>query len=460
MPRNYSRTMVEALISLLGPERVATSGPEVTAASRDESDMAPVMPIAVAKPKEAWEVSAIVRLAIRHEVPLTARGGGTSLEGSSIPSPGAVVVDFSAMDLVVDLVPEEQRVTVGPGMVYERLNRLLRPHGLFFPPSPGGSSDVATIGGMVSTDASGIYALKYGGTRRWVLALDVVTGRGDAMRVGSIVPKTSAGYDLKDLFVGAEGTLGLITSVTLRLAPIPIEARRSAFWFDDLAGACATAAELAAFVPEIAAEELCDAETLDLLRGQPGFESLPSGHALFIEVHGRAQDCDQGLQAACEVAASHQGRVFSLDHADPWEVRHRITGVIREAARPFGVIRTDCAVPLQRLGDFVMQAKTLAARRGKTLHVFGHVGLGIVHVLMPLAGPGAWNRDEALDEKRRLAEAAVLADGTISGEHGIGLGLREFLVREHPTGISYMKGVKALFDPHAIMNPGKVLPGA
>lgn len=458
MPEDRSQAMIEALMGVLGPGRVFAAGPEARAASTDESDMGSVVPLCVVRPRDASDVEAVVTLAIEHNVPLTARGAGTSLEGSSIPSPGAVVVDVSAMDGVAELVPEEQRVAVGPGIVYERLNRLLKPHGLFFPPSPGGSADVATVGGMVSTDASGIYALKYGGTRRWVLALDVVTGRGDAMRVGRVVPKTSAGYDLKDLFVGAEGTLGVITSVILRLAPLPPEARKAGFLFDDVAGACAAAAEMAAFIPEMAALELCDAETLDLLRALPAYGTLPAGHALFIEVHGRADDCVQGVEAATEVAASHQGRPLPPGLPDPWELRHRTTGVIRESARPLGVVRTDCAVPLRKLADFVAEAKTLAGRRDRTLHVFGHVGLGILHLLMPLAGPGAWDRDEALAEKRRLALAAIGEGGTASGEHGVGLGNRDLLAAEHPVGLDYMRGIKALFDPHGIMNPGKVLP--
>ncbi len=459
MEEDRSQRMVAALRGLLGPDRVFTSGPEASAASRDESDMEPVEPLAVVRPREAQEVVEVVRFALAHGVPLTARGAGTSLEGSSIPSPGAVVVDFSALDQVTDLVPEEQRVTVGPGMVYERLNRLVKPHGLFFPPSPGGSADVATVGGMVSTDASGIYALRYGGTRRWVQALEVVTGRGEAMRVGSLVPKTSVGYDLKDLFVGAEGTLGLITSVTLRLAPLPPDARKAGFLFDDLHDACGAAAEMAAFIPEMAALELCDAETLGLLRALPAYTLLPAGHALFVEVHGRAQDCEAGLSAATVVAQSHRGRPMPEDLPDPWEMRHRTTGVIRESARPLGVVRTDCAVPLRRLADFVSKAKARAASQGRTLHVFGHVGLGILHVLMPLCGPGAWSREDALAEKRRLGLAAVQEGGSASGEHGVGLGNRDLLACEHPVGLSYMRGLKALFDPLGILNPDKVLPG-
>ncbi|NOZ01749.1 MAG: FAD-binding oxidoreductase [Deltaproteobacteria bacterium] len=450
-------SIIDALRDALGPEKVLTGPADLLAASHDESDMKPEKPVCVCRPSCAKDAVAIVRAALEHGVPVTARGAGTSLEGSSIPTPNAVVVDFSTMDQVIESVPEEQRVTVGPGIVYDRLNRLLRQSGLFFPPSPGGSADVATIGGMVSTNASGIYALKYGGTRRWVSALEVVTGRGDLMRVGTVVPKTTAGFDLKDLFVGAEGCLGLITGITLRLAPVPHASRKGGFLFPDVAAACAAASEMAAYIPEMAALELTDADTMDLLRAIPSFASLPKGHALFIEVHGRAEDCEEGFAAAEDVAGEHLGIQLPDEIPDPWELRHRMTGVIREAAQPDGVVRTDCAVPLLSLPGFVSDAKKRAMQTGRGMYVFGHVGLGILHFLMPLGGTGAWSKDEALREKARLGLAAVEAGGTVSGEHGIGLGNREILGAEHPVGIEYMRAIKSYFDPANLMNPDKVV---
>lgn len=449
--------IIERLEKELGTDRVLTGASELAAASRDESDMEPVSPVCVCRPENTEQVCGIVNAARDLGVPVTARGAGTSLEGSSIPSQGALVVDFAAMDSVHESVPEERRVTVGPGMVYDRLNRLLRPNGLFFPPSPGGSADVATIGGMASTDASGIYALRYGGTRPWVSALEVVTGRGDVMRVGALVPKSTAGLDLRDLFVGAEGSLGLITAVTLRLAPVPPASRKGGFLFTDLAEACAASSEMAAFIPEMAALELTDGDTMDLLRALPAYRSLPDGHALFVEVHGREEDCDAGFEAATDVAGAHGGGSLPEQIPDPWELRHRMTGVIRESAQPHGVVRTDCAVPLLKLPGFVADTKDRARTAGKGLFVFGHVGLGVLHFLMPLAGEGSWSRAEALAEKERLGLAAVEAGGTISGEHGIGLGNRAILSAEHPVGIDYMRSIKSLFDPGNIMNPGKVL---
>lgn len=450
-------TIIERLQKDLGQELVRTSPAELAAVAQDESDMEPVVPVCLCRPGTAEQVRLIVLAARDLGVPVTARGAGTSLEGSSIPTPDGIVVDFSGMDAVVRSIPEEQRVTVGPGIVYDRLNRLLRPNGLFFPPSPGGSADVATIGGMVSTDASGIYALRYGGTRRWVSALEVVTGRGDLMRVGASVPKSTAGLDIKDLFVGAEGCLGLITEVTLSLAPVPLSRRKGGFLFRDLAAACAASSEMAAYIPEVAALELTDADTLALLRTLPSYRTLPEGHALFVEVHGREADCEEGFDAATGVAAARGGTGLPDDIPDPWELRHRMTGVIRESSQPEGVVRTDCAVPLLVLPDFVSEAKSAACSLGRGLFVFGHIGLGIIHFLLPLAGPGAWMRKDAMAEKRRLGLAAVSAGGTVSGEHGIGLGNKDILAAEHPVGIEYMRAIKAHFDPLGIMNPDKVL---
>lgn len=449
--RADAKKVIGSFVDCLGAENVFIEGPKYKAAFHDESDMPPVPPLCVVTPRVSLHVKQIVDLCLSFEVPLTARGAGTSLEGSAIPAPGSVVVDFSLMDAVHDLVPEEQRVTVGPGMVYERLNRLLKSYGLFFPPAPGGSADVATIGGMVSTDASGIYALGYGATRRWVLALDVVTGRGEEMRVGSFVPKTSMGYSLKDLFIGSEGTLGLITAVTLRLAPLPVAAQKSGFIFPDLAECCAAAAEMTAYVPELVAIELCDEDTLQVLKTL--YPDLPEGHTLFVEAHGR--DCTAAIEAAREIADSHLGRVLPEGTHDPWELRHRTTNVIRELCRPHGVVRSDCAVPLQYVPSFVAEAKARATPR--KIFVFGHIGLGILHLLFPLGGPLAWSRAEAIQEKIALGLKAITLGGTASGEHGVGIANIELLAAEHPVGLAYMRAIKSIFDPHNIMNPDKVL---
>src|SRR5882724_5901740 len=208
---------LDELAGVIARDRISTRVADLDAASRDESSMTPVRPEVVAWPLSTEETSAIVGVAARHDVAVTARGAGTSLEGNPIPVGGGIVVDFSRMTRVIEVRPADLLVRVEPGVVYDRLNDELRAHGLFFPPSPGGSADSATIGGMVANDASGIYSVKYGGTRDSVLAATVVLGDGRVLRLGSDCRKTSSGYHLIGLVVGAEGTLGLVTEITLRL---------------------------------------------------------------------------------------------------------------------------------------------------------------------------------------------------------------------------------------------------
>ena len=456
--------IIRALRGVMNPENVSTAPRDLKAVACDESDMPPVMPMCVCRPESTKEVAALVQIAAQEGVPVTARGGGTGLEGGAIPAAGGLVVDFSRMDHILEVAPEEQVAVVQPGVVLERLNRHLRQTGLFFPVSPGGSADGATIGGMVSTDASGTRSLRYGGTRRWVRALEVVLGTGQVVRVGSRVPKSSAGYDTKDLFVGAEGTLGLITEVTLALSPVPPATRTEAFSFPSLEDACEVAAEIAAYVPELVAVELMDSDTLALLRGLPGISSLPEAPVLIVEAAGRPDECAAGLEAATGVAAVHGGSALS-EPEDPWAVRERVTRVIRELAKPAGVCRTDCAVPRSALARFVRELKAfVASDRCRTdgvrrrLYVFGHAGVGIVHCLMPLGGPGAWPAEEALAAKAAFAMRALKLGGTVSGEHGIGLGQRDTFGLERAMDLELMRRVKAVCDPHNIMNPGKLFP--
>lgn len=443
--------IVDAVIRALGEGAVDTGPAELDRCSRDESDLASCRPVCVCRPGTTADVVALVRAALDARFPIVPRGGGTGLEGGCIPSEGAVVADLSGLDAVARFAPEERFIEVGPGMVNDRLNRLVGGAGLFFPPSPGGSGDGATVGGMVSTDASGLLAFGYGSTRRWVASIEAVTGAGEVLRAGSRVPKSSAGYDLKDLIVGSEGTLAIVTSVGLRLAPLPLAMARAAYLFDTLAGACEAAATVAAYVPGIAALEVVDAGTLALFP-----EAGASGNLVICEVHGTADGCREGLAACADVFRDAGGRIEGTI-ADPWELRHRLTRTVRESAAPVGVVRTDCAVPLPSLGRFATAASENAASHGRRLHVFGHAGTGILHFLLPLAGPGAWTRDQAQAWKRRLDLAAIAEGGTSTGEHGVGTGHRDVLAVEHPGGVAVMRAIKAVFDPAGILNPGKVV---
>jgi len=448
--------LVRALAGILGDDRVEVEGALVSAASRDESDLPPVRPRALVRPRHTEDVAAVVRACRDAGVPLTARGGGTSLEGSSVPSPGAIVVDLSDLCRVIEASVEERLAVVEAGVIFDRLNERLRPTGLFFPPTPGGSADAATIGGMVATDAGGLFAVRYGGTRRWVRGLTVVTGDGSVLRTGSRLPKTSTGVDLTQVFVGSEGTLGIVTEVSLGLCPVPEARQRAAWTFDDLGTACACVADLLLAVPDLAAVEVVDRGTLDLLRAGPDAAATPEGDLLLIEAHGREAWCEAAIRDARDIAPQFGAR--PVDAAtDPWELRHRLTRAVRESAVPAGVMRTDAAVPLPRLAGFVGDVQRQAAARGRRLHVFGHAGLGILHFLAPLAGPGAWPADEARAWKVGLSIEAARQGGAVSGEHGVGLGNREAFLATAGAALPYLQALKAVFDPAGILNPGKIL---
>src|SRR5262245_37006884 len=276
---------IDEVVAALGHDRVSTRRADLEAASHDESSLPPSFPDAVAWPLSTEEVSALVTLAVRHEISVTARGAGTSLEGNPIPLRGGLVVDFSRMTRVLEIRAADLSVRVEPGVVYDRLNQSLRPHGLFFPPSPGGSSDSATIGGMVANDASGIYSVKYGGTRDSVLAATVVVGDGRVLRLGSDCRKTSSGYHLIGLIVGAEGTLGLVTEVTLRLHGIPAARTQIVLNFETERRAADAIAAMMAYGIDLAAVEFLDRRTIAALNRfrHYGLEERPT---LFLEAHG------------------------------------------------------------------------------------------------------------------------------------------------------------------------------
>jgi FAD/FMN-containing dehydrogenase len=440
--------LVETLSALLGSEKVFLSGHILTIASKDESDIAPKTPLCVVRPETTDDVIAVVKTASDFKVPITARGGGTSLEGSSIPAKNAIVVDFTGMDRIVECVVEERRVRVEPGVVLSRLNRFLSQFGLFFPPSTSGAEDSATIGGMVSTDASGMFALRYGATRAWVMALDVVTGRGDLLHLGRYVPKSSSGYSLKDIVIGSEGTLALVVGATLRVAPLP-EARQSVcFLFEELSDLCHALATMSAFVECAIAIELMDMNTVQVLGESWG---LGARHMAMVELAGARDEITKRYEDIKRIAQEFSG---VLAKADGFSLRRKATDVIRERFGP--VVRTDCALPLTRVSDFVSWVKDCSKPR--KAFIFGHIGTGILHILLPQRGDGSWSRMEALDFKKEMAKKAVEMGGSISGEHGVGLGNKDILAVEHGLAIDYMRKIKEVFDPCNILNPDKVLP--
>ena len=437
---------LSALAGLL-PDRHSTRPADLAAVAGDASSLTPVRPDAVVWPLATDEVAAIVKLAAARGIPLTARGAGSSLEGNPIPVRGGIVLDCSRMTRVVSVRPEDLQVDVEPGVVYAALNRALRPHGLFFPPSPGGSADVATIGGMVANNASGIYSLKYGGTRDHVRAATVVTGTGEVVRLGNRARKSASGYHLLGLIVGSEGTLGVVTDLTLALAGAPVARKRGGFRFADAASAAQATADLVRSGVDVAAVEFLDRPTVAALNRFGGF-GLPEAPVLLLEVHGSDAGVGETWQAAADVVG---GEPLALD--DPWRVREQATRAVAAQRPDAATVRADVAIPIGALPALVEACERTAAERGLVVHLFGHAGIGILHALV-LADDA--ERPVAQAARDALVEVALGLGGSCSGEHGMGLGNRHHAAREHGAALALMQGVKALFDPRGILNPGKI----
>jgi D-lactate dehydrogenase (cytochrome) len=449
MPGRVPEAVLDALRARLG-DRVSTAAADLEAASHDASSQPAHRPDVVAWPRDTDEVRAVVGLAAGHGIPLTPRAGGSSLEGNPIPTAGGIVLDCSRMARITAIRPEDLQVDVEPGVVYARLNASLRPHGLFFPPSPGGSADWATVGGMVANNASGLYSVKYGGTRDHVRAVTVVTGTGELVRLGNRCRKSASGYHLLGLIVGSEGTLGIITELTLALAGLPAARRRGGFVFPDAGAAARVVADLVRFGVDVAALEFLDARTIAALNRFQAF-GLAERPTLLLEVHGTDATVDEVWATAAEVAAAAAG--VSLRLPDPWTIRELATRAVEAQRRDAVTVRADLAIPIGALPELVRACEASAGTSALPMHVFGHAGIGILHVLV-LAGPD--ERAAAESARDALVERALALGGACSGEHGMGTGNRRFAAREHGPALALMRGVKAVFDPHGILNPGKI----
>jgi FAD/FMN-containing dehydrogenase len=415
-------------------------------------------PGGVLTPRTPSEIVLAIRWARRHRVPVVGRGGGTSLDGESVPPPGALVVDFSRWDRVVEIEPDDRLVRVQPGVVNRQLQEALRPHGLFFPPNPG-SWRSSTIGGNASTNASGPRSLRYGPTRRWVRGWQAVLGSGEELRQERRAPKRSAGPDLLGLLVGSEGTLGLFTELLLEVAPLPDRRQAVVVPVPSVAAAMHTAQTLLRRDPQglpLSALEFVDATVADLLHAIPPGR-LPAGRPLIlIELESTDRSADVDLESLLGRLARDglEGEAISFPNADDlWTLRGE-SGLALD--RKFGErIREDIAVPLSRVVDLARTIDEIAGRHRVPVHTFGHLGEGSLHPNF-VVDPDSPGSEEIRAE---LFRAVAAMGGTISGEHGIGVLKAPYLELElGAQGVELLRGIKRLFDPDGILNPGKLFP--
>jgi D-lactate dehydrogenase (cytochrome) len=427
---------------------------------RDESPFDVTPPDVVVFAQSTEDVAFVVKLANEHEVPVIPFGVGSSLEGHLLAVQGGVSIDLSGMNQVVAVHAEDLTVTVQAGVTRTQLNREIKDTGLFFPIDPGAD---ATLGGMAATRASGTNAVRYGTMRENVLALTVVTAQGEILRTGTRARKSSAGYDLTRLFVGSEGTLGVMTEVTLRLYPFPEAISAAVCHFPTVEAAVKTTIALIQLGVPIARCELLDANAVRAVNAHAKLALLEQP-MLLMEFHGSPTGVQEQAAVVQEIAREHGGQQFEWattpeERTRLWTARHHAYFAGMQSHPGCRTVTTDTCVPISRLADCVTQALAEAAQAGVAHYTVGHVGDGNFHVayLINPAHPGERDAAEALNET--LVRRALRAEGTCTGEHGVGLHKQGFLVEEAGAGaVEMMRTIKHALDPKNIMNPGKIFP--
>jgi D-lactate dehydrogenase (cytochrome) len=451
--------VLDTLRPLLG-DRLITSAVVREQHGRDEGLHPGIPPDAVAMATSTEEAAAIVSACARHAVPVIPFGAGTSLEGGVGALHGGLCLDLSLMDLIVEVNPADLDVLVQAGVHRVALNERLRNEGLFFPIDPGAD---ATLGGMASTRASGTNAVRYGTMRDNVLGLTAVLADGSVVRTGGRSRKSSAGYDLTRLLVGAEGTLGVITEVRLRLYGIPEAISAATCAFDTLEGAVQTTIETIQYGIPVARIELLDPVMVGACNRYSGLE-LAEQTTLFLEFHGSPASVAEQAESVGAIAAGHGGQAFAwaTDQAERtrlWRARHDAYYAALALRPGCRGLPTDVCVPVSRLADCVLATRVDLDAAGVVAPIVGHVGDGNFHVLL-LVDPDDPASHRLVDElNQRLVERAQAMGGTCTGEHGIGYGKLAFMEAEHGApALAAMRAVKAALDPQGIMNPGKVVP--
>jgi D-lactate dehydrogenase (cytochrome) len=416
------------------------------------------LPDAVVFAESAEEVQAIVRLCGRHGTPIIPFGTGTSLEGHISAPNGGISLDVSRMNKVLHVNEDDLDVVVQPGVTRKQLNEYLRATGLFFPIDPGAD---ASIGGMTSTRASGTNAVRYGTMRENVLSLQVVTADGRLMRLGRRARKSSAGYDLVKLFVGSEGTLGVITEITLRLYGIPESTVAATCAFDTLEGAVSTVIQTIQSGIPVARIELMDTYTVDTVNKYSKL-TLPQKNLLLLEFHGTEAGTKEQAEMVQAIAGENGGGDFSWtnqaeERSKMWQARHDAAWAAKAYKPGWGMWATDVCVPISRLAECILETQKDVQATGLFAPIVGHVGDGNFHLTMMVDpdDPTYLPRAEALND--RMVARALALGGTCTGEHGVGIGKIKFLYEEHGEAMSLMRQIKKALDPENIMNPGKII---
>ncbi len=450
--------MINKLIEIVGRENFTDQLEELVPYSYDAS-MNVHRPDAAVWPESSEQVQAIVRFAHEHKIPVIPRGAGTSLSGGVVPIKGGIIIDLSKMNHILEISIENRYARVEAGVVCDDLNRALAKHGFVFPPDPA-SSSVATIGGNVATNAGGIKGAKYGTTRDYVLGLQVVLPTGELMRTGSYTMKSVSGYDLAKLFVGAEGTLGIITEVTLKINPLPRHAMTAVATYAKLedAGRAIFQTMTSGIIPSVM--EIMDKVTLQSIKENTDIP-LPEAEAMILtETDGFTWE---EVEAQMDVVLgilnnNHPIEIKTAkeekDRLHLWKARKSAYATLARVSNSF--VLDDVTVPISRIPELLVGIQEISKKHGIRVATFGHAGDGNLHpqILYDEYDPDQVERTHRVEEE--IFRLAISLNGTLSGEHGIGISKANYMTLEHdPVEMDLMRRIKKTLDPHNIMNPGK-----
>ncbi|HZG80657.1 MAG TPA: FAD-linked oxidase C-terminal domain-containing protein [Brevibacillus sp.] len=448
---------IEELVGLLGSERVTTNPTVLEHHSHDESYHTPRLPEVVVFPQTAEEVSKIMKFANEKRIAVTPFGLGSSLEGHVIPYKGGISMDFSLMNQVLEVRPQDFLVRVQPGVTRMQLNKELKKHGLFFSVDPGAD---ATVGGMAATNASGTTSVRYGVMRDNVRDLEVVLADGRIIRTGSMTAKSSSGYHLTGLFVGSEGTLGAFTELTLRVYGIPEATMAARASFPTVQDAVNTVVDILSAGIPVARIELVDERSI---RQVNLFKETdyPESPTLFIEFHGSEQSLQHDIEFAQGIAGEHGCTQFLFEtdskaRAQLWDARHNMAYAFVHKSPGKKMMVTDVCVPFSELAGAIVDAREAIDRSGLDGAILGHVGDGNYHVILMI---DLNDKDEVARADKlnaHLVEYALQRGGTCTGEHGVGIGKMKYQRREHGAALDVMQSFKQVLDPNGILNPGKI----
>ncbi len=456
--KTFTSDQIAFLSGCVSPDRFSTGRSHRELHLKDISSHRGVLPAGVIYPVNAEEISRILTWTYENDIPVTPWGAGTSTEGNPVPAAGGLVMDLTLMDKILKIRPKDLQADVQPGVLRKTLNLQAARFGLFFPPDPGAD---ATIGGMIANNASGIQTVKYGATKDYVMQLTTVLPDGTVIRTGTKAPKSSSGYDLTRLFVGAEGTLGVVTEATLKLTGIPECHLSAVMTFKRLEDASEAVAIMMGSGLDPAALELLPSPLIRLMNREKDLK-LPEVPSLFCEFHGVSRTAMQETADLARELCMDCGATdvkFGLEESERkelWRARHEAWETIHRAHPGKETLIVDAAVPISGYPDMVTFSQKLVDEKGAVGYVFGHAGDGNLHVVL-VGDPddaSEWGALEAINEN--IVTRAVDMGGTCTGEHGVGIGKRKFMKMEHGESYALMLKIKQLIDPKGLMNPGKM----